>query len=113
MRSFIILVMIIAMSGCATTYSCKTKSAGKCQSISEVYDNVNKDDSDQEEKDEKEKNREWMRERRLKGPIEGNAILREPKVLRVLLSHFEDEEKDLNLGGYVFVKIRDSEWEIQ
>jgi hypothetical protein len=102
-------LLLLFLSNCATTYSCKTETAGKCQSISEVYDNLNKK-SVLEVKNENTPNDQQIN---FKQPLEGSPILKEPKVLRVLLNYWEDEEKDLNLGGYVFVKVREAEWVIK
>lgn len=114
MKNFIFIICLLFLSSCATTYSCNTKTAGKCQSISEVYDNVDKDSGHNSPSTEiaKENDLDSFKRFKLKEPLEGKAVLSEPQVLRVLLNYWEDEEKDLNLGGYVFVKVREAEWQI-
>ena len=108
-------VFLLILGGCATTYSCNTRTAGKCQTISDVYKHVDKNPDESPERTQKELSTEYGPKNggeRFKEPLAGKPILREPKVLRVLLNYWEDEEKDLNLGGYVFVKVRDVEWEL-
>lgn len=112
MRILIIVgLLTLFLSSCATTYSCKTQTAGKCQSISEVYANVNKEGDDNNLKSDDSSLKSVGKI--LTQPLEGKAVLKEPKVIRVLLNYFEDEERDLNLGGYIFVKVEDAKWAIQ
>lgn len=115
MRILIIVgLLTLFLSSCATTYSCKTQTAGKCQSISEVYANVNKEDHSNDNNSNIDSNKmENSGAQILAQPLEGKAVLKEPKVIRVLLNYFEDEERDLNLGGYIFVKVEDAKWAIQ
>jgi len=113
-KEFFALLLLILLSGCSTGYSCNTKTAGKCQSVSDVYKNVDKDGSVEEEKSEVASISGVSSGsiNKLKEPIEGQAILSQPIVLRVLLNYWEDEDKDLNLGGYIFVKVRDAQWQM-
>ena len=42
----------------------------------------------------------------------GDAILTAPKELRVLVTPWEDEDRDLNAGGYIYIRLGEPEWRI-
>lgn len=42
----------------------------------------------------------------------GDPILSKPVNLRILFNMWEDGDKDLNEGGFVYIRLRDSEWVI-
>ncbi len=48
--------------------------------------------------------------RALNFAVSGDPILTKPKILRVLFNSWEDKEKDLNAGGFIYIKLRDSQW---
>ena len=42
----------------------------------------------------------------------GDAILTAPKELRVLVTPWEDDDRDLNAGGYIYIRLGEPEWRI-
>ncbi len=40
----------------------------------------------------------------------GDPVLTNPRKLRILFFPWEDKEKDLNAGGYVYIRLGDPEW---
>ncbi|MEJ3634468.1 TraV family lipoprotein, partial [Vibrio vulnificus] len=40
----------------------------------------------------------------------GDPILTKPVTLRILFNSWQDNDKDLNAGGFVYIRLRDSEW---
>lgn len=40
----------------------------------------------------------------------GAPLLTKPVTMRILVNTYIDEENDLNTGGYVYIKLRESEW---
>lgn len=42
----------------------------------------------------------------------GDPVLTTPKNMRILFLPWEDKEKDLNIGGYVYVRLGEPEWKI-
>jgi hypothetical protein len=101
----LLLMALVAFTSCATSYSCKTDNLGKCQSVSEVFEHVKNGEKRSESVEVRGK--EVM-----DTPLLGMPVLKEPVVLRVLLNHWEDEDQDLVMGGYIFIKVRDAAWSI-
>ncbi|MBQ4840001.1 TraV family lipoprotein [Pseudoalteromonas luteoviolacea] len=112
------------MSGCATNYSCGQFPESGCQPVSTVYDRTNDGYHDyrrtlyDEEKSEGSRGESdahvhvGQAHRTLNYNTPGDPILTKPVVLRILFNSWEDKEKDLNAGGFVYVRLRDSEWVI-
>jgi len=113
MRATIILTFIF-LSSCGhfkSEYSCNTVPGGVCKPLQQVYnDSINKRGD-------------------VKKPVENNGnvassnqayildrsefmppILTGPEVLRVLYFSFENQENDLDGGGFVYLKVRESQW---
>jgi hypothetical protein len=40
----------------------------------------------------------------------GDPVMTKPVTLRVLFNAWVDKDKDLNAGGFYYVKLRDAEW---
>lgn len=108
-------MLLVNLGGCAGSYTCNEYPTGRCQSVSEVYDKTNKkrlgDSPKPTEKLDLNQNSK-KGDAVLNSSLLGSPILKEPIVMRVLLNYWEDEDQDLNMGGYIFVKVKDSEWEI-
>lgn len=116
MRTKIIFLffLIFNLTGCAGSYTCNTYPTGKCQSVSKVYEKNKNKNYENRSDGEKEIQTGKMKTSKevIQSTLLGSPILKEPKVLRVLLNYWEDDDKDLNMGGYIFVKVRDAEWEL-
>ena len=42
----------------------------------------------------------------------GEPFLTRPQLLRILLTPWEDKHKDLHAGGYVYIRLEESQWVI-
>lgn len=110
--------------GCATEYSCGQFPSSGCQPISMVYEKTNGNIYDYRKDLYEKSHREipTKKERRAsaaRSPIEnidridseqGEVTLKKPKILKVQLGNWVDEDKVLHSGGSLFIKIRDVEW---
>lgn len=111
------------LGGCATNYTCGQFPQSGCQPVSTVYERTNEGFHDyrrtlyDEEKKAKGKRQDAERHiqvgqahRTLNYSIPGDPMLTPPVVLRILFNAWEDKDKDLNAGGFVYVRLKDSEW---
>ena len=122
MRITALLVLITLSSGCATKYSCGQFPRSGCQPVSTVYERTDnglndyrkglfdKKDNVKTSKGLKTNVQVGRAHQAINYASPGDPILTKPVVMRILFNSWEDAEKDLNAGGYVFVKLRDSEW---
>ncbi len=117
----ILTVVILLMSGCATNYSCSGVPDTPCRSISGVYNNTSSGIPDY--RDEQEAGNTNSDSSNQSSNINistsnnvlnyitaGDPILTEPRILRGLIFPYEDASKDLIIGGYVFMRISESQW---
>lgn len=112
LKAICLVFTAILFQSCATTYKCGEFPEGKCQNVSDVY---RKSLNDHSASDDNFSNLNStknisMSDDQLK---DGHPILSRPRVLRVLFNKWMDKDGDLNLGGYMFLKIEDSKWQIQ
>lgn len=128
-KTILLLGFTGVLSGCATSeFSCGQFPKSGCQSVSHVYENSNEGVHDYRKALYKEKEENsgsssrsskdltinvGQAHRALNYSTPGDPILTKPVIMRILFNSWEDTEKDLNAGGYVYVKLRDSEWVIQ
>ena len=114
---------LFMLGGCATTYTCGQFPQSGCQPVSTVYERTNEGFHDYrstlyyEEKKAKSKRQAGELQiqvgqayRTLNVATPGDPLLTPPVVLRVLFNAWEDKDKDLNAGGFVYVRLKDSEW---
>ena len=134
MKKLLFLAFTFSLVGCSTKYSCGQFPEYGCQPVSAVYDRTNDGYNDYRrnlydgEKGEWDWDDEYIFEedadeggnhihieqvyRTLNYSMPGDPILTKPVVLRILFNSWEDKEKDLNAGGFVYVRLRGSEWVI-
>ena len=124
MKLIIIPVLLMLMSGCSYKYPCSDFPDAGCQPVKAVYEDTNDGLYDyRREFYQKRKKAEAEEkgdidsviniapsEKALALPNPGDPILSKPVVLRVLVASWEDKDGDLNAGGYLFLKVRDSQW---
>lgn len=122
MQRGILGLILLALAGCNTNYSCGQFPQTGCQPISAVNEAVSGEVYDYRKDFYKKKERENGDGQRnvavnisavpnaLNYASPGDVILTKPLVLRVLIDSWEDENKNLHAGGYVFVRVKESEW---
>lgn len=113
-----LLLMLVA--GCTTPYSCGQFPQTGCQPVSEVYrrttDNFHdyRSELNQDEKAQKiEKTVSVVPGEPVLTYRAGDPILTKPQVMRILLNAWEDKSGDLNAGGFVYIRVKDSEWQLK
>lgn len=121
-RILILLFSNAALVSCVTDYACSEYPETGCQPVSAVHRKTNdgyrdyrkglyNEGQDSGRKDVEIKISETKSAMATLDP--GNPILTKPVILRVLLAPWEDSEKDLDAGGYLFIKVRDSQWSVK
>lgn len=126
MRNLLILIVTLLIPGCAifsNEYSCGAIPEAGCTPVSEVYNKTSgnvydyRKDLNKTEDDDKQSKPPVINissaHRALNYVSPGDPILTKPVVMRVLYRSFENDEKDLDAGGYTYLRMRDSEWVIQ
>lgn len=127
MRNLLILIGISLISGCAVfsnEYSCGDIPEAGCTPVSEVYDKTSgnvydyRKDLNKPEEDDDDNSKAPIinissAHRAMNYVSPGDPILTKPVVMRVLYRSFENDQKDLDAGGYTYLRMRDSEWVIQ
>jgi len=122
----------VLLNGCAS-FSCGQFPRTGCQPVSHVYERTNSGFEDYRtvtESDLEGQNEGRVAGRRggaraLTGPVRtagavnaitginpGDPLLTQPQVLRIKVLPWEDAQRDLNAGGYVFIRVRESQWRI-
>lgn len=123
-RSFIAIALASVVStGCTTSYTCGQFPSSGCQPVSAVYEKTNDGFHDyrktlfDRKKDDKHSRDEdeilikvAPAHQTLDYASPGDPILTKPVTLRVLFNSWVDKDKDLNAGGFYYVKLRESEW---
>ena len=130
-KLILVVFFILYLSGCATSqYSCGQYPEAGCQPVSTVYNRTNDGYHDYRKtlyskngkKNSKSRSRRRIDKvntiqvsqahRVLNYTSPGDPILSQPVVMRILFNSWLDKENDLNAGGFVFVKIRGGEWQM-
>lgn len=131
MNKFIAIGCVLSslfLNGCAEKFSCSQYPTTGCQPVSDVYARTNGELNDyrnslyrEENKKKTEASKDAMKSstvevgeahRALNYAQPGDPVLSKPVVMRVLINSYVDTQNDLNAGGYVYIKVRDSEWQI-
>lgn len=132
-KRFLILSSSLIITACSTfsnQYTCGAIPNSGCTPVSEVYDStsgtvydyrndlsksskknngfVNEDDYDDEEE------RPVINISKAHQSINyvnpGDPLLTKPVIMRVLFSGFENDQSDLDAGGYSYLKIKGAQW---
>ena len=126
MKAVVLFILIgFGVSGCAK-FSCGQYPQTGCSPVSENYDDTNGDLHDYRHDFNKENNKENKNKKRGRPDINvssgnkslnyahpGDPILTPPRVLRVLVTPWEDKKGDLHAGGYIFLKVESSQWVVK
>ena len=137
MKNILFLSICLSMlGGCATNYSCGQFPTSGCQPVSTVYERTNDGFNDYRKtlydedngnkaghkKGKHKSNRKGrghsesshvhvgQAHRTLNYAAPGDPILTKPVTLRILFNSWVDKEQDLNAGGFVYIRLRDSQW---
>ena len=113
------------IQGCATSYSCGQYPDSGCQPVSEVYEKTNGEIADYRKRGKAKAKAKEATEaettvninigtahRTLNYVSPGDPILTKPVTMRILVNNWIDKDNDLNAGGFVFIKVKDSQWVI-
>ncbi len=111
MKAIIILGLLI-LSSCASTYTCQYNKAGRCETVSAIYDKSKHESSLKQSPQTDQASEVKGPQSSVINPADKSPLLSKPKVLRLYMNHWEDEEGDLHVGGYMYIKVKDSSWEI-
>ena len=123
-KKLFLITGLAALQSCATDYSCTEDNySSGCKSVKAVYSKTGKKfhDTRLNEYNHKIADKQDFDQRELSievssvakksvSTITGKPILTRPKIMRILFNHWEDSERDLNAGGYVYIRLTDSEW---
>lgn len=112
------LILFAGLVACGPTYTCGDFPEGGCQSVSTTYDQSRETGT---------QDSHAVSASDPAGPVVvttpdkasspdhtglGEPFLTRPRLLRILLTPWEDTHKDLHAGGYVYIRLEDSQWVI-
>ena len=131
-RLFSILPLMLIVASCTTPFSCGSFPDSGCQPVSEVYEKTNEGFIDYRKQgqltddaksytfaSDKPGSKVVKRDidvhvgrskRRLDQLPPGSPLLSQPVVMRILINSWVDDDNDLNAGGFIFVRLKESEW---
>lgn len=127
-KILITAIAVFLISGCSARYSCGQFPESGCQPVSTVYNKTNEGYHDYRKNlyskkrtsgkyrykdDEDRLVRIGRAHKAINYKSPGDPILTKPVIMRILVSSWVDKQKDLNTGGFVYIKLRDSKWVIK
>ena len=125
MKCIVILAALAVMAGCSPKFGCNQYPETGCMPVSTVYDRTNNGFVDYRHQQDAGKAgskghrynhfvddriRVGAAHKQLNYANPGDPILTQPVILRVLVAPWEDKQNDLNAGGFLYLKLRESEW---
>lgn len=118
-------IPFLLLTGCADQYSCGQFPESGCQPVSEVYSKTNQGFNDYRStlfnKTDNTKKLDLPVSNmstssssnvNVVDRLDDRAVLSKPVSMRVLINAYQDKDKDLNAGGYIYLIIKESEWVI-
>lgn len=133
-RLLIVVATFFLLSGCSTKYTCGAFPDSGCQPVSSVYESTNDGMDDYRANLFIEKSGTERKSRadveKLRGDTSsavavaqahqsinyispGDPLLTEPVILRIYFSSWQDKDLDLNVGGFVYLRLKEPEWVIK
>jgi Type IV conjugative transfer system lipoprotein (TraV) len=122
LKLVVVVVLVLLTSGCVKDeFGCAQFPETGCRPVSDVYEETNNGLVDyrkglnRNESDGKTGVSSFgvvvsPSGKALNYSVSGDPILTKPRVIRVLFNSWEDKEKDLNAGGFIYIRLRDSQW---
>jgi len=113
------LCVLLVLGGCSTfsnTYNCGLIPRAGCTPVSRVYEQTSDDVEDYREStgsstvDTRQTVHVSATPTSMDTVHAGDPLLSKPKVMRVLYKGFQNEEGDLDTGGFVYLKMKESSW---
>lgn len=113
-----LLMGFVALTACGPTYTCGEFPDAVCQSVSKTYTQTRETDDQGSHAVSGSGETSQMIVNLTdtapspRAPHFGDPFLTRPQLLRILLTPWEDKHKDLHAGGYVYIRLEDSQWVI-
>lgn len=132
MKFFVLTILLSLLMGCSSKYSCGMFPQTGCKPVSRVFAENNKGLSDYRSglSDANAKSDGGITDGKSSVPAKdininiasvnsilepvksGTPLLSKPLVMRIYLTPWEDKDRDLNMGSFVYVRVRDAEWQL-
>jgi conjugal transfer pilus assembly protein TraV len=119
----VVLTASLGLAGCATEYACPVpKSDGGCRSVAQVYQDTGHEKgitpSAGVAKDAAPSHDDVVARvvaatgapASIQVPGPGSALLSTPRVLRVLITPWQDSDGDLDTGGTLYLRLDRGQW---
>lgn len=121
----------VFIAACSPTYTCGTFPESGCQPVSAAYEETNtgvadyrkefyngtssgksslENSNEQDDEYAKDIVAKHAKPSILTDMAPGNPIIKERRVIRMLLNNWNDADNDLHSGEYIFMRIGDEEW---
>jgi len=99
----LILFMLAVSVGCSAKYGCPAPDGVTCKSMTEVYHAAGEVGKSMG----KEAPEKYIKPEVLAGPV---PIRKAPKVIRIWLAPWVDEDEDLHQPGYIYAELQTRKW---
>ncbi len=115
---FALLIFCAGLAACGPSYTCGDFPEAVCQSVTNTYDQSRGTATQDSRAVDPSAPPEPLLLTTTNGvPLPhdvtfGDPFLSRPRLLRILLTPWEDKQKDLHAGGYVYIRLEESQWVI-
>ena len=118
-----LLCLAFLLPACSSSYTCGDFPEAVCQSVSETYDQSN-DPAQNRDSRQGAPSRSRAPASASEAPASAlpssvidqppldGPFLTRPRLLRILVTPWEDKHHDLHSGGFIYLKLEDSQWMI-
>lgn len=112
-RTGLLVISLSAFTACSPTYTCGDVPDAVCQSVSDTF----------EQTQDRASSTSRAAARTGSGPVAApgteplvqdagvaGPFLTKPRLLRILFTPWQDQAHDLHAGGYVYIRLEESQW---
>ncbi|MEM3793361.1 MAG: TraV family lipoprotein [Candidatus Bathyarchaeia archaeon] len=109
MRRLLSLLSVCAVLwGCGAKFTCPAPRGGiTCTPVSTVYERYRSGELDTGKVEERKEEESVVRSLRYESMV---PVRVPPRIVRIWVAPFEDEDGDLNQGGYIYTEISPGKW---
>lgn len=118
------LFSVLFVTSCGPKYACAGLEGGGCTTVADAYlatsspdwtdaRAAQRDDGRAADTQDPTPTDSASAAASIVSPSAGQPILSQPRVLRLWIKHWEDVDRDLHAGSYIFLRVTDAEWRVQ
>lgn len=115
-RALLLVISLAAVTACSPTYTCGDVPDAVCQSVADTFEQTHDRASSTSRAaarpDQTGPGLVAARGTEALAPDPGvdEPFLTKPRLLRILFTPWQDQAHDLHAGGYVYIRLEESQW---